>query len=70
MDHPDAVDVITLSLAAENVKTKLAVLDILAPICLIPGGHKKVLTALTKFATYAAERTRFQSLILDLSRLG
>ena len=68
IDHPDAVDIITLSLAAENVKTKLAVLEILGPLCLIPGGHKKVLTALTKFATVAAERTRFQSLILDLAR--
>ena len=68
LEHPDAVDIISLSLAADNVKTKLAVLEILGPACLIPGGHKKVLSALTKFATVAAERTRFQSLILDLAR--
>ncbi|CAG5098861.1 Oidioi.mRNA.OKI2018_I69.XSR.g16043.t1.cds [Oikopleura dioica] len=68
LEHPDAVDIITHSLNVENVKTKISVLDILGPVCLIPGGHKKVLTALTKFANFASERTRFQSLILDLSR--
>ena len=68
LEHPDAVDIITYSLNVENVKTKISVLDILGPVCLIPGGHKKVLNALTKFATFAAERTRFQSLILDLAR--
>lgn len=68
LEHPDAVDIITRSLNVEHVKTKVSVLEILGPVCLIPGGHKKVLTALTKFATFAAERTRFQSLILDLAR--
>ena len=68
IEHKDAIDTITLSLGVENVKTKLAVLEILAPLCLVPGGHKRVLTALTSFATYAGERTRFQTVMLDLAR--
>ena len=68
IEHSDAIETITLSLAVENVKTKLAVLEILGPLCLVPGGHKRVLTALTSFATYAGERTRFQGIMLDLAR--
>ena len=38
------------------------------PLCLVPGGHKRVLTAITQFATFHGERTRFQSIMLDLAR--
>lgn len=36
------------------------VLEILAAICLVPGGHKKALEAMTHYQAYAMERTRFQ----------
>lgn len=29
-------------------------------MCLVPGGHKKVLAAMFHFQQYACERTRFQ----------
>ena len=43
-------------------------LEILAAICLVPGGHKKALAAMTHYQAYAMERTRFQSVMHDLDR--
>jgi len=40
--HPTAVSVVAQSLSCENVKTKVAVLELLGASCLVPGGHKKV----------------------------
>lgn len=64
--HPSAMDIIAQSLRTENLKTKTAVLEILGAMCLVPGGHKKVLDAMVHFQRYASERTRFQTLISDL----
>lgn len=46
----------------------MAALEILGAVCLVPGGHKKVLSAMLRFQTFAAERTRFQGIINDLDR--
>lgn len=35
-------------------------LEILGAVCLVPGGHKKVLEAMLHYQKFAAERTRFQ----------
>lgn len=35
-------------------------LEILGAVCLVPGGHKKVLEAMSHYQKFAAERTRFQ----------
>ena len=56
------------SLSSENIKTKVAVLEILGALCLVPGGHKKVLEAMLHYQTFASERTRFQGIINDLDR--
>ena len=37
-------------------------------MCLVPGGHKKVLEAMLHYQDFAAERTRFQGIINDLDR--
>ena len=66
--HPTGIDTIARSLAAENIKTKIAALEILGAVCLVPGGHKKVLTAMLRFQEFAAERTRFQGIVNDLDR--
>ncbi|XP_055914842.1 disheveled-associated activator of morphogenesis 1 isoform X2 [Eupeodes corollae] len=66
--HPTSIDTIARSLAADNIKTKVAALEILGAVCLVPGGHKKVLTAMLNFQEFAAERTRFQSILNDLDR--
>ena len=36
------------------------VLEILGAVCLVPGGHKKALDAMTHFQKFNEERTRFQ----------
>lgn len=66
--HPTSIDTIARSLAADNIKTKVAALEILGAVCLVPGGHKKVLTAMLNFQDFASERARFQSIVNDLDR--
>ncbi|XP_062829599.1 disheveled-associated activator of morphogenesis 2 isoform X2 [Anolis carolinensis] len=66
--HPESINIISQSLRTENIKTKIAVLEILGAVCLVPGGHKKVLQAMLHYQVYAAERTRFQSLLNELDR--
>ena len=67
--HPTAgVNIIAQSLGSENIKTKVAVLEILGAMCLVPGGHRRVLDAMLHYQTYASERTRFQGVINDLDK--
>lgn len=66
--HPTAINIISQSMITENIKTKIAVLEIMGGVCLVPGGHKKVLGAMCHYQEYASERTRFQRLINDLDR--
>ena len=40
---------IAQSLSSENLRTKIAALELLGAICLVPGGHKKVLEAMLHF---------------------
>ena len=41
--HPSSIKIISQSLAADNPKVKMAVLEILGAVCLVPGGHRKVI---------------------------
>lgn len=66
--HPTSINTIAQSLSTENIKTKIAVLEILGAVCLVSGGHKKVLDAMQHYQKYAFERTRFQGIISDLDR--
>ncbi|XP_068085675.1 disheveled-associated activator of morphogenesis 1 isoform X2 [Anabrus simplex] len=66
--HPTAINTIAQSLSTENVKTKIAVLEILGAVCLVPGGHRKVLQAMQHYQTFACERARFQGIVNDLDR--
>uniref|UniRef100_UPI0037E79327 disheveled-associated activator of morphogenesis 1 n=1 Tax=Semicossyphus pulcher TaxID=241346 RepID=UPI0037E79327 len=68
LGHCESINIIAQSLATENIKTKIAVLEILGAVCLVPGGHRKVLEAMLHYQTFAAERTRFQTLVTDLDR--
>uniref|UniRef100_A0A8B9LDA1 Dishevelled associated activator of morphogenesis 2 n=1 Tax=Astyanax mexicanus TaxID=7994 RepID=A0A8B9LDA1_ASTMX len=62
--HPQSINTISQSLRQDNIKTKVAVLEILGAVCLVPDGHKKVLQAMAHYQKYAAERTRFQRSML------
>ncbi|KAK3537718.1 hypothetical protein QTP70_017897 [Hemibagrus guttatus] len=66
--HPQSINTISQSLRQDNIKTKVAVLEILGALCLVPDGHKKVLQAMAHYQKYAAERTRFQTLLHELDR--
>ncbi|XP_078350098.1 disheveled-associated activator of morphogenesis 2-like [Oculina patagonica] len=66
--HPSCINIIAQSMGTENVKTKIQVLEILGAVCLVPGGHKKALDAMTHFQKFNEERTRFQTLLNDLDR--
>ena len=66
--HPSGINIISQSLTSENLKTKIAVLELLGAICLVPGGHKKVLEAMIHLQDFASERTRFQGIMTDLDR--
>ncbi|XP_043930395.1 disheveled-associated activator of morphogenesis 1 isoform X2 [Protopterus annectens] len=66
--HPESINVIAQSLSTENIKTKVAVLEIMGAVCLVPGGHRKVLASMLHYQKYASERTRFQTLVNDLDR--
>lgn len=61
--HPQSINTISQSLRQDNIKTKVAVLEILGAVCLVPDGHKKVLQAMAHYQKYAAERTRFQVML-------
>ncbi|XP_028422370.1 disheveled-associated activator of morphogenesis 1 [Perca flavescens] len=68
LGHCESINIIAQSLTTESIKTKVAVLEILGAVCLVPGGHKKVLEAMMHYQKYALERTRFQTLLTDLDR--
>lgn len=58
--------VTSLSLPSNNLKIKIAAIEILAGICILPGGTKKILQALTFYKENNNERSRFSRLISDL----
>ncbi|KAK5885819.1 hypothetical protein CesoFtcFv8_016916 [Champsocephalus esox] len=68
LGHCESINIIAQSLTTESIKTKVAVLEILGAVCLVPGGHKKVLEAMLHYQKFALERTRFQTLLNDLDR--
>ena len=48
-------------IASYSVSVSVCVaLEILGALCLVPGGHKKVLSAMDHFQRFSMERTRFQ----------
>ncbi|XP_062234892.1 formin-like protein 1 isoform X2 [Platichthys flesus] len=63
MKHPSCVNEITLSLNNRNPRTKALVLELLAAVCLVRGGHDIILSAFDNFQEVCAERSRFEKLM-------
>lgn len=68
LSHPHSISVVTQSLHTSDIPTKIKVLETIGAVCLIPNGHRQVLDALDRFKVFAGERTRFQTLVAELSR--
>ncbi|XP_030323981.1 formin-like protein 3 isoform X2 [Calypte anna] len=63
MSHPHAVNEIALSLNNKNPRTKALVLELLAAVCLVRGGHEIILAAFDNFKEVCKEQHRFERLM-------
>ncbi|XP_066554578.1 formin-like 1b isoform X2 [Amia ocellicauda] len=63
MTHPHCVNEITLSLNNKNPRTKALVLELLAAVCLVRGGHDIILSAFDNFKEVCGEKNRFEKLM-------
>ncbi|XP_007179374.2 formin-like protein 3 isoform X1 [Balaenoptera ricei] len=63
MSHPHAVNEIALSLNNKNPRTKALVLELLAAVCLVRGGHEIILAAFDNFKEVCKELHRFEKLM-------
>ncbi|KAM9425920.1 formin-like protein 1 isoform 1-T1 [Pholidichthys leucotaenia] len=63
MKHASCVNEITLSLNNRNPRTKALVLELLAAVCLVRGGHDIILAAFDNFKEVCGEKNRFEKLM-------
>uniref|UniRef100_A0A8C4LW19 Formin like 1 n=1 Tax=Equus asinus asinus TaxID=83772 RepID=A0A8C4LW19_EQUAS len=63
MNHPACVNEIALSLNNKNPRTKALVLELLAAVCLVRGGHEIILAAFDNFKEACGEQHRFEKLM-------
>uniref|UniRef100_A0A8B9YMU7 Formin like 1 n=1 Tax=Bos mutus grunniens TaxID=30521 RepID=A0A8B9YMU7_BOSMU len=63
MNHPACVNEIALSLNNKNPRTKALVLELLAAVCLVRGGHDIILSAFDNFKEVCGEQHRFEKLM-------
>ncbi|XP_028966410.1 formin-like protein [Galendromus occidentalis] len=63
IEHTQAINCIALSLNHKSLRTKALVLELLAAICLVKGGHPIILSAFDNFKVVCGEQFRFQTLM-------
>lgn len=63
IQHREAINCISLSLIHKSLRTKALVLELLAAICLVKGGHEIILSAFNNFKEVCHEVRRFQTLM-------
>ncbi|XP_015189424.1 PREDICTED: formin-like protein CG32138 isoform X3 [Polistes dominula] len=63
IQHREAINCIALSLMHKSLRTKALVLELLAAICLVKGGHEIILSAFDNFKEVCMERRRFTTLM-------
>lgn len=61
--HREAINCIALSLIHKSLRTKSLVLELLAAICLVKGGHEIILSSFDNFKIVCQEVRRFQTLM-------
>merc|ERR1719342_811316 len=61
--HKQAINSIALSLIHKKLRTKALVLELLAAICLLKGGHNIILSAFDHFKQEMRETHRFETLV-------
>lgn len=63
IQHHEAINSIALSLIHKSLRTKALVLELLAAICLVKGGHEIILSAFDNFMKVTGEKKRFETLL-------
>ncbi|KAK9892894.1 hypothetical protein WA026_022576 [Henosepilachna vigintioctopunctata] len=63
IQHREAINCISLSLIHKRLRTKALVLELLAAICLVKGGHEIILSAFDNFKEICHEKHRFETLM-------
>ncbi|XP_023709731.2 formin-like protein [Cryptotermes secundus] len=63
IQHREAINCIALSLMHKSLRTKALVLELLAAICLVKGGHEIILSAFDNFKEVCHETRRFHTLM-------
>ncbi|XP_049860745.1 formin-like protein isoform X4 [Schistocerca gregaria] len=63
IQHREAINCIALSLMHKSLRTKALVLELLAAICLVKGGHEIILSAFDNFKEVCHESQRFHTLM-------
>lgn len=63
IQHREAINCIALSLIHKSLRTKALVLELLAAICLVKGGHEIILCAFDNFKKVIGETKRFETLL-------
>jgi formic-like protein len=63
IQHHEAINCIALSLIHKSLRTKALVLELLAAICLVKGGHEIILSAFDNFKKVIGEKKRFETLL-------
>ncbi|XP_066998237.1 formin-like protein [Anabrus simplex] len=63
IQHREAINCISLSLMHKSPRTKALVLELLAAICLVKGGHEIILSAFDNFKEVCHETRRFHTLM-------
>ncbi|VDL37227.1 unnamed protein product [Hymenolepis diminuta] len=64
-ENPEVIEIITFCILHPNYSTKALALDLLSAVCLIGGGHPRVLKAFDHFRRTIGENACFETIIND-----
>nr|XP_054767781.1 formin-like protein 3 isoform X3 [Lytechinus pictus] len=68
INHKECINAIALSLNHKSPRTKALVLELLAAVCLVKGGHEIILSAFDNFKLVCCEAYRFQKMFEYFTR--